>query len=317
MPFIIDLVSSTTHEEIERTGWGNRVKINNQSVMNNSRGWNVAIFNENGSLRIQRVFDTWAQRHQWNGSPANMYSDFVNFLNSNVSHNDIVVIVVVDGAPYLNESQAAQKKFNQLGVSSSTMERLVDAKYSAGTRVEIPGWIPWIFASQNGRSLIDKLGVYGSSTSASVSIESPTERAAKERDLQIAERNRISQSAIAAAQAEALRQQEIARQAEIERLKALAAQKEAEKKAEENAKLAAEEAEKRKLAELAMEQDHLTKCEEVASSQEKVLSEVFPSLRDTVSFLRNMDKQKVIPEETLREMEQQLLTVENRLTLKK
>lgn len=319
MPLILDLISSTTHEEIGRVGWGNRVKVDSKSVMDNQRGWNIAILNENGALRIQRVFDTWAQRHAWGNSPASMYADLVSFLNGNVSRNDIVIIVVVDAAPYLNESQAAQSKFKELGVSSFTMERLTDKKYSAATRVEIPGWLPWIFVSQNAQSLIDKIGDFGSTVSASMSIETPTERASREKDLQLAAKSRENQATIAKAQAEAARAKQQAREAEIATLEALKAQRDAEKKADEAGKKAQEEQEKAEKERLAREEEklfeHLEKCEKVAASQEKRLREVFPSLRDTVSFLRNMDRQKLIPEEALREMEEQLSKMGNTLKL--
>jgi hypothetical protein len=277
----------------------NKVNVNERDYGPVGRGINLARFHpKTGVLMDSSVimFDTNGDPNYQTGAPVNENAGklLLDFVRQHIKEDAIWVVVVIDDATQrLREGLQALQMLGSMSIAN--------IKYRN----------PFVFCSHisgsTHRVLIDEIGAENSRLTRTAEVVTEDEQ-------QLSEQNRINQAAVAAAQAEALRQQEIARQADIARLAALAAQQKAEQEA----------AEAKRREQLVIEQqkreqalEHLKKCEEVAASQKKVLSEVFPSLRDTVSFLRNMDRQKVIPEETLREMEQQLLTIKNRLTLKK
>ena len=303
MPFKIEAQSSFHGMEHKQSF----IRVNDQPVMayqNVNAGVFVTILDGEVGFKVNAAFDVYAgNKEEWD--------KFASFITNNLKNEDILIIVTRAMTPHLKCSNLAKQKLAEIGVPQSTINEFVSIDNADRDRV------PWVFVRQTSsaymESIVGKKGVWDSTVCLPLGkgvIPTTTERKADHNAAQGAE----SLRQIAETQKETAKQVARAKQAEIDRLAAVKAQQEAEKKV----KLAEEKAEKERLAKQQERLcENLEKGQQVIASQKKVLTRELSSLHDTVSFLRKMDRQKVIPEAILREMGQELLTAENNLTLKK
>ena len=192
----LELVSSTTNAEMKKYGWNDRIKVNGTAILGCSRGLNVLMINgTDGQLRTgtNEVFDTYENASSWN--------KFVTYMNTNIStismsRNDILVMIIIDCAPYLSESKPAQDKLKMLGVSEAMIRILSEYDMSKPNPVLKAGWIPWVFAWQNGKILIDATsGDYGTTISQYKNdIELTSEREARIKKEQEEEQRKVAEA---------------------------------------------------------------------------------------------------------------------------
>lgn len=138
--------------------------------------------------------------------------EFCNFFEQHLTNpNDIVVMVVLGTAINIPEGPRVFEKLKLLGVSQNTINLLTD--FSTGWQR------PWVFASQNGRSLIDKVGEPFSQISISEDVELDADIKAKKAAAELAA-NLARQKEMELARQQAEKSLEEARIAEIARLDA-------------------------------------------------------------------------------------------------